>query len=177
MTFEKFKEEFEACEKQKVFSHDFRFVLAEVRRAFKLPNFYTFPDTYLLGEKKSKIRFAYIEEASVFIIENEVYEQLLSHIPNEEKSLIIAYCFCKFWGMDYDKIANIIICKPSSMKQFVAPYKDQLRSVNEALNVAQGRIYSQYDKHLEINTIPEIYEKRKAKLREDKLTELLSKQE
>lgn len=162
MTLEKFKEEFESCEKSQPYSDEFPIVLREVYDALKLMN-YESSNSYLLGNQIDNIKFAYIHSEYSLLIHEDIFKSLLVDISNEDKYEIIAYCFCKNWSIDFSEILNIIPCDSPTIQRFI-DNEDVTECDLLFVDEETGEVFNINLYNLNIDILPVAYERRISEL-------------
>ena len=168
MTFEKFKKDFEACERFKPYSDEFKEILNEVLKAFQIKSFESGTANQFLGTSKDDIHFGYISNASLYIVKESVFENILQRIDENERILILSYCFSKYWKLPFEKENhNALCCTPSMMNNFMQATTSEhelFHIDDEFYNSETGEVFKKNDSKLEPKYIPFEYQGASANL-------------
>jgi len=168
MTFKQFKKEFEACERFQSYSEDFKEILNEVLKAFQIKSFENSHSNRFLGTSKDDIHFGYISNASLYIVKESVFENILLSIDAKERILVLSFCFSKYWNLPFEKEThNAFCCTPDWMDtymQTVNQKSELFHFEDEFYNSETGEVFKKNDSKLEPKYIPFEYQGASANL-------------
>lgn len=150
MTFKKFKKEFEACERGQAYSGDFKDILGRVLTAFQYKSFENGSSNHYIGDSIENIHFSYFGENSLFLVAEKIFNSLLNEIDDNEKLLILAYCYCKFLDVEFlDDQICALCCTPDELNGFLSVYGELYHFNDKCCNMETGEIFKEFNYRLE----------------------------
>jgi hypothetical protein len=152
MTFEKFKEEFEACEKGQTHSGEFQIALKEIHGQF---NFLALEcaESLLVSFRMSKPKFGYFESDNTLLIDKEIYQRFLEKSSDKDKIEIIKYCFSKYFRMNRFRIKKVKLCSKDEIISRAKKYENDYTECKAYVNEDTGEVIVPYRFRLDIELL------------------------
>lgn len=152
MTFEKFKEEFEACEKEQAYSNEFQITLEEIHRQFNLFSLEC-SESLVVAFRMRKAKFGYFESDNTLLIDKEIYQLILGKSSDEDKIEIIKYCFSKYFRMNRFRIKKVKLCSEDEIISRAKKYESDYNECESYVNEDTGEVIVPYRFRLDIDML------------------------